>query len=331
MVRFEPDGTGLVAGEWSTGAVDSVAVGTRVALDGPTVAARIRDTGLPARVDSYADVGGSTAELLRELGYRSGVGAPVKLAGRVWGAVMVSTVEDKTFPAGSEQRLADFAELVALALANAEARRELAASRARIVATGDAERRRLERNLHDGAQQRLVSLALTLRMCEVKLAGDDPALLELIGRARAELGEALDELRELARGIHPAILTDQGLAPALAVLARRASVPVELSVELDERLPEPVEAAAYYIVAEALTNAAKHAGAECVRVAVRRAADEALVEVGDDGCGGADAGGGSGLRGLRDRVEALGGELELESPVGGGTTLIARLPLRRTV
>ena len=331
MVRFEPDGTAIVTGAWSTGSAPSVPLGTHEALDGPTAAARIRDSGSPERVDSYDGVPGSTAEMLRDLGFRSSVGAPIKLAGRLWGAVMVSTVEARLFPAGSEQRIADFAELVAIALANAEARLELAASRARIVETGDAERRRLERNLHDGAQQRLVASLLTLRLCASTLAGVDGDAKELVGRAESELAGALEDLRELARGIHPAILTDRGLAPALEMLAGRSGVPVDLCAELDERLPAPVEAAAYYIVAEALTNASKHAGAMRVRVDVRLLDGEALVEVADDGVGGADAGEGSGLRGLGDRVDALGGELEVESPAGAGTMLRARLPVRRRV
>jgi PAS domain S-box-containing protein len=323
-MRYEPGGTALVVGEWSKPSVSSVPLGTRVALDGQTAAARIFRSGKPERVEDYASMEGEHAELLRRLGLRSAVGAPIKLAGRLWGAVAVGTIEEKPFPEGAEQRIGDFAELVALALANAEARRELAASRARIVETGDAERRRLERNLHDGAQQRLVALALMLRECERAGIGGDA--LELLRRAEAELAGALEELRELARGIHPAILTDQGLVAALQMLAGRASVPVELCAALDDRLPAPVEAAAYYIVSEALTNASKHAAAERVRVDVRQVDGEALVEVADDGVGGADQSGGSGLRGLGDRVDALGGRLELESPAGAGTLLRARLP-----
>jgi signal transduction histidine kinase len=328
-MRYEPGGTAVVVGEWAAAGAHSVPVGTRVALDGPTAAARIFRSGAPERVEDYDSMEGEHAEMLRALGFRSAVGAPIKLRGRLWGAVAVSTIEDVPFPAGAEQRIADFAELVALALANAEAWRELAASRARIVATGDAERRRLERNLHDGAQQRLVSLALMLRQCE--RAGMNGAALEQLRQAQTELTEALSELRELARGIHPAILTDQGLVAALEMLAGRCSVPVDLCTTLDDRLPEPVEAAAYYIVAEALTNASKHAEAERVRVDVRQVDGEALVEVADDGVGGADARGGSGLRGLGDRVDALGGRLELESPAGAGTLVRARLPVRRRV
>jgi PAS domain S-box-containing protein len=326
MIRFEPDGGGVVAGGWSTGGARNVPVGTRVALDGPTAAAFIRDSGRPERVDDYSETPGTTADLLRELGLRSSVGTPIRLGGRLWGAVLVSSVGETPFPEGAEQRIADFAELVGLALANAEARQELADSRARIVQAGDEERRRLERNLHDGAQQRLVALSLELRLAERKLASGDPKAAELLRRASEDLADALEELRELARGIHPAILSDKGLVPALEMLAGRATVPVELCAALDARLPPPVEAAAYYLVAEALTNAAKHAGASCVNVNLTRADGRAVVEVADDGVGGADLRGGSGLRGLRDRVEALGGTLEVESEEGAGTTLTARLP-----
>ena len=327
MIRFEPDGGGVVAGGWSTGGARNVPVGTRVALDGPTAAAFIRDSGRPERVDDYSETPGSTADLLRELGLRSSVGTPIWLGGRLWGAVLVSTVGETPFPEGAEQRIADFAELVGVALANAEARQELADSRARIVRAGDEERRRLERNLHDGAQQRLVALSLELRLAERKLASGDPQAGELIQQASDDLAAALEELRELARGIHPAILSDKGLEPALEMLAGRATLPVELCAVLEgRRLPAPVEAAAYYLVAEALTNAAKHARASCVNVSVTRANGRAVVEVADDGVGGADLRGGSGLRGLRDRVEALGGELDVESREGDGTTLTARLP-----
>lgn len=328
MVRYEPDGTAIVAGAWSTGEVPVVPVGTRLALDGPTVAARILRSGQPERVYSFEGMSGSTAEMLRGLGFRSAVGAPIKLAGRLWGAVMVSTVEHTPFPTGSEHRVADFAELVALALANAEAREELTASRARIVEAGDAERRRLERNLHDGAQQRLVSLSLTLQLLETKRADGDPEAPELLRRAKAELAEALEELRELARGIHPSILTDRGLAPALEMLAGRASMPVEMSVTLDHRPPDPVEAAAYYLVTEALTNASKHAHASRLQVRVSAANDSVRVEVADNGVGGADHRRGSGLRGLRDRIEALGGRLDLQSPLSAGTTVTAHIPYR---
>ena len=203
---------------------------------------------------------------------------------------------------------------------------ELAASRARIVTAGDVERRRLERNLHDGAQQRLVTLALTLRIAQGQLDSDPAAARAALEGAGDELAHALAELRELARGLHPAVLTDRGLRSAVQMLASRAPVAVEIAEIPDERLPEPVEAAAYYLIAEALTNVAKYARASTVRVRVAASGASVLVEVSDDGVGGADPGAGSGLRGLADRVEALGGTLEVVSPTGAGTSLRAQIP-----
>jgi PAS domain S-box-containing protein len=203
---------------------------------------------------------------------------------------------------------------------------DLAASRARIVTAGDIERRRLERNLHDGAQQRLVALSLSLRLALGKLDADPAAARAILTGAADELGLALDELRELARGLHPAVLSDRGLRPAVEMLAGRAPVPVEIEEIPDERLPEPVEAASYYLIAEALTNVAKYAQASVVRVRVARDENGVAVEVSDDGVGGADPGDGSGLRGLADRVEALGGSLEVRSPAGAGTSLRAEMP-----
>ena len=326
MVRFEPEGDGVVCAAWSIGRTRNVPVGTFISLSGDSVSALIHRTGRPERVDDFSSAQGETATMLRELGYRSAVGTPIRLGGRLWGAVIVSTAEAEPFPEGSEHRIASFAELAAQALANAEVRQELAASRARLVEAADAERRRIERNLHDGAQQRLVALSLELRLAERKLASGDPMASDLLKQASDDLSGALEELRELARGIHPAILSDKGLVPALEMLAGRATVPVELCAALDARLPAPVEAAAYYLVAEALTNAAKHACASSVNVSVTRGNGRAVVEVADDGVGGADLRGGSGLRGLRDRMEALGGELDVESREGAGTTLRARLP-----
>ena len=201
---------------------------------------------------------------------------------------------------------------------------ELAASRARIVTAGDVERRRLERNLHDGAQQSLVTLSLSLRAALAKLDSDPAAARAALTDARDELALALEELRELARGLHPAVLTDRGLRAAVETLAGRAPVPVEIADILDERLPEPVEAAAYYLIAEALTNVTKYANASTVHVRVALSDGNVVVEVSDDGIGGADPGGGSGLRGLADRVEALGGSLEVVSPAGAGTSLRPR-------
>ncbi len=207
-----------------------------------------------------------------------------------------------------------------------EQENELRASRMRIVAAGDEERRRLERNLHDGAQQRLVALSLALRLAQAKVASDPAGASELLAGASDELAQALEDLRELARGIHPAVLTDRGLSAALEGLAARTPLPVELTT-LDERLPEAIEAAAYYVVAEAITNVVKHAGASAVSVRVAAIAGAVVIEIADDGVGAADPSGGSGLRGLADRLAALDGKLRVESPPSGGTRVIAEIPV----
>jgi PAS domain S-box-containing protein len=322
ILRFNGDGTALTMAAWSDGA-DTLPVGTTVPLDGETIAPRIWRTGRPARYDSLDGISGELADALRERGIHAAVGAPVTLAGTLWGAVIISST-GTPFPPGAEQHVANFADLAAQALANAQAREQLAASRARIVAAGDAERRRLERNLHDGAQQRLIATSLNVRLA-ARRAGDSE-LRTLLEGAGDELALALEELRELARGLHPAILSDHGLPAAVDALAQRAPLPVDVAVALDNRLPKPVEAAAYYVVAEALTNVAKYAQASQAQVRVSHNGARAVVEVVDDGVGGADERDGSGLRGLVDRVEALGGKLSVSSPVGAGTTVRAELP-----
>jgi signal transduction histidine kinase len=327
MVRYRHDGTADVIGGWNEPGVPSVQVGTRLQLDGDTLAPKICRTGQPERVDDYEGITGSLAERLRALGIRSGVGAPIVFNGELWGAVVVSSVEVRGFATGEEHRIAAFTELVAQALANAEAREQLTASRARVVAAGDAERQRLERNLHDGAQQRLVGVALALRLLD-RLIDRDPAQAHAaLSRAVDELSQGLGELRELARGLHPAVLTDHGLEAAIAALVQRAPVPVELTFDRGERTSEAVEVAAYYVISEALTNVAKYAQASEGRVEVRRLGDRLVVVVSDDGVGGADTRGGSGLRGLEDRVEALGGRLHVRSVPGEGTSVRADLPL----
>jgi signal transduction histidine kinase len=229
-------------------------------------------------------------------------------------------------PVGAEHRVAEFAELVAYAIENAEARNELAASRARLVEAADEARRRIERDLHDGAQQRLVAAALDLTLLEQQLERDVAAARAALTRAREQLDEGLSELRDLARGIHPSVLTDRGLEAALQGLAKRSPVPADLNLAIPERLDRAIEAAAYFLVSEAVTNAAKHAQAERLSVAVAKTDGNLVVTVTDDGVGGADAGRGSGLTGLADRVEAVGGRLEIASPRGEGTRICARLP-----
>jgi len=326
LARFEEGDMVTFVGGWSESGTLAFPVGSRLSLDGTGILAAVRATGEPQRIDRYGGQAGEVVERFTSFGYGSATAAPVKLGGQVWGALVAAGPGDAPLPAGSERRLADFAELVAQALANADAYRKLATSRARIVEAGDIERRRLERNLHDGAQQRLVSLALQLRMLRSTLREDPASAESLLTRADAELGRAIDELRELARGIHPAVLTNLGLVAALHSLAERAPVPVEFTRTPDKRLPDSVEAAIYYLVAEAITNVAKYAQATRTSVAVERSNGIATVVVSDDGVGGAEPVHGSGLVGLADRVEALGGRLHVESPPGRGTCLTAEIP-----
>ena len=326
MIRFEDDGFATVVGSWTGNDKPSFPLGERVRVEGETVTAKLYRSGRPERVDDYDDVEGEVAERLREFGIRSVVGAPIYVAGRLWGALMASSESAHAFPPGTDARIGSFAELVTAALANVDAREQLAASRARIVEAADAARRRIERDLHDGAQQRLVSLALSLRVLESSLEQNSAASSELAA-ARAELDAALEELRELARGIHPSILTDRGLEAALGNVAGRSTVPVELDLDSCGKLPLSVQTTAYFVVAEALTNASKHADSDRIEVRVALGEGHAMVEVRDYGSGGVDPARGSGLSGLADRVSALGGTLEIESPVGAGTTIRARIPV----
>jgi len=326
IMRYDGAGTATVVGGWSEDGTLTLPLASTFDLEGDSVVAKVLRSGSPQRVNRYRETNGELAEALRRSGYRAAVAAPVTVGGRPWGALAAATRSDEPLPDGVEQRLCDFAELVAQALANADAHEQLAASRARIVEAGDAERRRLERNLHDGAQQRLVALAVDLTLIGVKLEKDPPAARKTLTLAQDELAKGLHELRELARGLHPAVLTDRGLGPALRELVRRAPVPVEITELPEDRLAGPVEAAAYYIVAEAITNVAKYAHASHVTVSIRCSSECATVTVSDDGIGGADATNGTGLRGLADRIEALHGHLYLDSPPERGTRISAEIP-----
>jgi signal transduction histidine kinase len=327
LARFDEDGTVTFVGGWSDTGRLAFPVGSRVPVEETGVLAQIQKTGRPERIDDYTGRAPEIVERLSSFGYGSAGAAPIRVGGQVWGALVAAAPRDEPLAPGSERRLADFAELVAQALANADAYRKLAASRVRIVEAGDTERRRLERNLHDGAQQRLVSLALRLRMIRGSLRKDAESAEALLVEASRELDYALEELRELARGIHPAVLTDRGLEAAVRALADRAPIPVELARLPEDRLPDSVEAAIYYLVAEAITNVAKYAQATWASVAVERSNGFATVIVRDDGIGGAEPVPGSGLVGLADRVEALGGRLHIESPPGQGTQLTAEIPV----
>jgi signal transduction histidine kinase len=329
ILRYEPGGEeAVVVGRWHKRDVEVklATTGEPIPLAGAPIHL-VYETGRPIRVD----VGGVGAPpefvaRLRAHVVNSFVAAPITLLGRPWGVVAASLAPPRSFGRGAEDRLGAFTQLVSLALANEESRGELEASRARLVSAGDEERRRLERNLHDGAQQRLVSLSLSLRLAQRKLATNPDAARELLSGASLELGVALEELRELARGIHPAVLTERGLGPALQSLADRVPLPVELELPTEERLPKRVEAAAYYVVSEALANVAKYAHASAVTVTVGRENGFATVEVADDGVGGADSQLGTGLRGLTDRIEALDGRLVVDSPPGEGTRIYAEIP-----
>jgi signal transduction histidine kinase len=326
VVQYHDAHTATVVGGWSEDGRQRLPVGTSLDLDGDTVVTKVLRTGAAQRVERYDEASGSLAEILRSAGYRAAVAAPVTVAGRLWGALAAATTSDEPLPDGLEQRLCDFADLIGQALANADARERLAASRAELVEVSDAERRRLERNLHDGAQQRLVSVALQLRTIGANLQNNPGTAREVLSAAQDDLAQGIDELRELARGLHPALLAEHGLGPALDALLERTSVPVDVAELPAERLTEPIEAAAYYVVAEAVTNVAKYAQASRATVSIRRSNGLATVTVSDDGVGGADPARGSGLRGLAARVEALNGRLDIESTPERGTRIKAEIP-----
>jgi PAS domain S-box-containing protein len=325
VLRFEPDGVGILAGMATVR--PELPLGSRWEVDDAYAATAVWRTGRAARKegDAYRS---AVAAALASMPPWSTVASPIVVEGSLWGAMIV-TLNSAPLPPDTEERMAKFTELVATAIANAQSRAELAASRARLVAAADESRRRIERDLHDGTQQRLVALGLVLRATEADVPPELPMLRASIAATATGLAAAVDELREISRGIHPVVLTTGGIRPALNTLARRSPVPVELAVHVDRRLPERVEVATYYVVSEALANAAKHAHASVVQVDVdpRDAGVELVVR--DDGVGGADTRRGSGLIGLRDRVEALGGTLEISSSAGKGTSLLARIPIER--
>ena len=323
LMRFEVDGSGTLL---ATLGESGFEVGSRTPLIGDTPTAEVRRTGRIARIDNFEQASGPVSERLRASGLSSGVAAPIFVEGQLWG-VMASAWAGGPPPRDAESRVAQFTDLVGTAIANAESRAELLASRARIVTTADQTRRRIERDLHDGAQQRLVTMAMKLRALEALTAPQAQDVKREVAEIAAGLDDVLDDLRETATGLHPVILSRGGLGPALKALARRSPVPVELDLRTNERLPEQVEVAAYYVVAETLTNAAKHAHASFVSVDTELIDGDLRVSVQDDGVGGANPARGSGLVGLTDRVEALGGKLTLHSPPAGGTTVHIDLPL----
>jgi PAS domain S-box-containing protein len=324
LAHFTPDGFNLTMAGWSLRAVH-VPTTTRLPLDGDTINALVKRTAAPGRFDTYEGASGELAALLRRLGIRSEVGAPVVVEGQVWGALIAGTDEPEPLPAGTEHRLASFADLIATAVSNATTRSELIASRARLVQAADEQRRRVVRDLHDGAQQRLVHAVMTLQLAHAR---DDatPDLDRLIGEALEDTRAGIDELRELAHGLHPALLTHRGLAAAVEALADHAPIPVHVDIP-EQRYPTPVESAAYFLAAEALTNVAKYACASTARVTGAGTTDRLVLTIEDDGVGGATPSPGSGLAGLHDRVAALAGTLVVDSPPGAGTSIRAEIPL----
>jgi signal transduction histidine kinase len=329
--RYGVDGGDITTvGSWSRGA----GAGDFPAEWGAGVrdlAALVRRTGRPVRTQPDETALAPVAPYGRPRSIRSSVGVPINVEADLWGIVIAASTREETMPEGTESRLGSFTELVSTAIADAEARVALTASRARLVVTADETRRRMARDLHDGAQGRFINVSLLLHLAQAAVPPDLPELAAELDVARVELTGAINSLRDFARGIHPASLTSDGLRPALRALARQSAVPVDLDLRTDGRLPEAIEVAAYYIISEALTNATKHAHASSVTVRVEAAGDRLRLGIRDDGSGGADFGRGSGLVGLKDRVEALGGWMTLRSEPAAGTSLGVELPLTERV
>jgi PAS domain S-box-containing protein len=323
IMRFDPAGTATLVAQSRTPWAP-VPEGTQFGLEGDNVISSVFRTGRTARLDDWTDAQGDPATMARDLGIRSSVATPIVVEGRLWGTIVAVTTKPDPLPADTESRMGKFTELVATAIANAQARAELGASRSRLAATADDERRRVVRDLHDGAQQRLVHTVVTMKLATRALdRGENPR--PLLEEALAQAQAANVELRELAHGILPSILARGGLRAAIETLAGRAPVPVDADLSVG-RLPPAIEATAYFVVAEALTNVAKYAQAERARVSARVEHGGLHIEVQDDGVGGARSDGG-GLVGLGDRIAALDGRLRIDSPPGGGTRVDAYIPL----
>ncbi|MGI5180483.1 CHASE3 domain-containing protein [Dactylosporangium sp. CA-152071] len=327
LVRFEPDGDGTVVATWSADAAHRISPG-KVILDREGVAGRVLHSGKPVHIERPPNAGFLAREF-GDLSIRSAIGAPVLVAGRTWGVLKALSTSARPLLQHDAARAAEFTDLVASSIASSQARADLTASRARVVAATDEGRRRIERDLHDGTQQRLIALLLQLRATEAQAGGE---LRERLSRIGTDLAEAIDELRELARGIHPSILSDGGLVPAVKSLGRRSPVPVEVRLDLPTRIDTKIEIGAYYVIAEALTNAIRHAHPTLISVrgSVADDLDGGALEfsIEDDGAGGADPHLGTGLIGLGDRIAALGGTMHIASRPGHGTTLSCRIPLR---
>jgi signal transduction histidine kinase len=328
VMRYEPDATATPIGIWNTDHAPMPPLGSCWPLEKGTAAELVARTGAPGRIEAYeaGQGAGKFLTLVLGMGVNSSVGCPITVNGRLWGAVIAASMSEP-LPEDTEKRMLDFTDLLAAAIANADSHTRLKASRARVLAAADATRRLIERDLHDGTQQRLVSTMLELRAMETTLPAEQEESRGLLSHATQALDEALEDLRGIARGLHPALLSRRGLEPAIKALARCSPIPVELNMCTDGQLPKRFEVTVYHVVSEALTNAAKHAGASVVHVDLT-VVDEALrLSIRDDGNGGADPDRGSGLLSIRDRIEALGGGLQITSPVGAGTSLLGEIPI----
>jgi signal transduction histidine kinase len=327
LLRFDDDGDATILAQ--RGVMNElISVGSRTSLEGDNVARRVLETGRPAPIDDYTHARGALAENARAIGLRSAIAAPIVVDGRLWGAIVAGTRAPDPLPPDTESRIGEFTALVATAISNVQARADLAASRARVVAEADAERRRVARDLHDGAQQRLVHTIVTLRMTSTAIEHGDDEAPTLVNEALEQAETGLKELRELARGILPTALTWGGLAAGVDALASRMPIPVDVDVGVG-RLDARVEASVYFVVAEALTNVAKHSHAQRAAVSAALEDHSLRIKIEDDGVGGADPGG-HGLTGMADRLASLDGELSVVSEAGCGTTLVATVPVRLT-
>jgi signal transduction histidine kinase len=313
----------LTAGTWNYD--EFVASGTRWDLEEGTVSNLVFRTRAPGRVHHYGG-GGELSARLRTCGIFSSVGCPIMVGHDIWGVAIASSSTPEGLPADTEERMCEFTELAATAIANAQSHADLIASRARVVAATDETRRRIERDLHDGTQQHLVSIGLEMRSIEAAMPPELDQLKHNLSDTARALDSAVTELQEISRGLHPAILARGGLKSALSVLARRSPLDVRLDLSAEGPLPQRVQVTVYYIVSEALTNAIKYARAKTVYVDLASTETLVRLSIRDDGIGGADPTHGSGLSGLIDRVNALGGRMDLTSPAGDGTTLRAEIP-----
>lgn len=325
IARYEPGGRGTVATAGTWNYEEIVGSGSRWDLEEGTASELVWRTRAPGRVDAYPG-DGRLSTRLRDRGILSSVGCPIMVGRELWGVAIASSTTPTPLPADTEDRMLEFTQLAATAIANAQSHADLISSRARVVTATDETRRRIERDLHDGTQQNLVSIGLQMRAIEATIPPELKQIRQWLSDTALDMDHTIAELQEISRGLHPAILARGGLRSGLAVLARRSAVPVQLTIPADLRLPEHLEITVYYVVSEALTNVAKHARATIVYVDLTVNDELIRLLIRDDGTGGADPARGSGLSGLIDRINALGGRMDIVSPAKRGTVLNAEIP-----